>query len=76
MLATSISASSSLLLMFHSHTTLSNKPPKVIVDPMVTFGPSGPHLFLESQLAKCAWIGKGKDEWVRTMYWFGVMANV
>lgn len=76
MVTTSTSANSNLLSMFRSRTTLCSKPPMVIVVPMVTLGPSVPHLLVDSQLAKCAWIGKGREEWVRTMYWLGVMVNV
>ena len=43
---------------------------------MVTFGPSEPYLFLDLELAKCALMGKGKEEWVSTIYWFGVIANI
>ena len=75
-LATSISANSSRLSMVLSRTILSSKPPKVTVDPTVTFGPSGPQRFLDSQLAKRAWMGKGNVQWLRTMYWFGVIVKV
>ena len=68
MLTISISANSSFLSMLHSRTTLLSKPPNIIVVPAVTLGPSGPHLFLDFQLAKRAWIGKDRDEWVRMMY--------
>ena len=59
MVVTSTCVNSKVLSMLHSLTIHCNEPPKVIVDPTATFGPSGPHLFLELVSAKCAWIEKG-----------------
>ena len=49
---TSTWAYSSLLCRVRSQKTFSSKPPKVIVDPTNTLGPSDPHLLVEEELAK------------------------
>jgi hypothetical protein len=62
--------------MLCCRTTRCKNPPIVIVDPTVAFGPSAPHLFLDSLSTKCAWMGKGDVVCVRLMYCIGVMVKV
>ena len=76
MVVTSTCANSKVLSMLRSLTIRCNEPPKVIVEPTATFGPSGPHLFFELVSAKCAWIGKGVTVCVNMMYCEGEIVNV
>ena len=57
---TSTSAKSKALSKVRSLTTHCKKPPKVMVEPTATLGPSAPHLFFELESAKCPCIGNGE----------------
>ena len=76
MFVTSTCANWKALSIVCSLTIRCKEPPIATVEPTATFGPSGPHLFLELLSAKWACMGKGEVVCVRTTYCEGVIVKV